>query len=173
MPFLSLYQPSKQAKRRVGALSVMAVMLGASGCNLVNPNFMTIVNRDTDDYTIAGSITRGFASRPRVAYILSEGESPDQGSMRTRGEGAGITPQLIYTPTALIDVRQDGRFDLKVSSTRRYVLVRLYAWDDVNSNSVRDVNEPLGTEFTLKKEDLRGWTYTAADWNQFNFSFQR
>jgi hypothetical protein len=144
-----------------------------TGCGTINPNFFTIVNRDTADYTISGSMTRGFASRPRLAYILSEGDSPDQGSMRTRGEGAGITPQLIYTPTALLDVRSDGRFDLKVTSSRRYVLVRLYAWDDVNGNGVRDINESLGTEYTLKKEDLRGWTYTAADWNQFNFSFTR
>jgi hypothetical protein len=53
------------------------------------------------------------------------------------------------------------------------VLVRLYAWDDLNDNNVRDTNETLGTEFTLKKEDLRGWSFTAADWNQFNFSFTR
>ncbi|MOA67792.1 hypothetical protein D3C78_1951160 [compost metagenome] len=51
------------------------------------------------------------------------------------------------------------------------MLVRLYAWDDVNNNGVRDLNERQGTEWTLKKEDLRGWTYNAPDWNQFNFSF--
>lgn len=172
MPFFSLYQPSVQAKRGLAAALAVGALL-ASGCGGINPNFLTIVNRDTADYTISGSMTRGFASRPRLAYILSEGDSPDQGSMRTRGEGAGISPQLIYTPTALLDVRSDGRFDLKVTSTRRYVLVRLYGWDDVNSNGVRDVNESLATEYTLKKEDLRGWTYTAPDWNQFNFSFSR
>jgi hypothetical protein len=172
MPFSFLYQPSHFAKRCAGAALAVGTLV-VSGCGTINPNFFTIVNRDTADYTISGSVTRGFASRPRLAYILSEGDSPDQGSMRTRGEGAGITPQLIYTPTALLDVRSDGRFDLKVTSSRRYVLVRLYAWDDVNSNGVRDINEPLGTEYTLKKEDLRGWTYTAADWNQFNFSFTR
>jgi hypothetical protein len=169
---MSLYLPNNQAKRAVAACLALGALL-AAGCGPINPNFMTIVNRDTQDYTIAGSLTRGFASRPRLAYILSEGESPDQGSMRTRGEGAGITSQQIYTPTALIDVRSDGRFDLQVTSSRRYVLVRLYAWDDANSNSVRDLNEALGTEFTLKKEDLRGWSFNAADWNQFNFSFQR
>jgi hypothetical protein len=172
MPFSFLYQPSHLAKRCASAALAVGVLL-VSGCGTINPNFFTIVNRDTPDYTISGSMTRGFTSRPRLAYILSEGDSPDQGSMRTRGEGAGITPQLIYTPTALLDVRSDGRFDLKVTSSRRYVLVRLYGWDDVNSNGVRDINEPLGTEYTLKKEDLRGWTYTAADWNQFNFSFTR
>jgi hypothetical protein len=150
----------------------MAALL-SSGCNVINPNFMTIVNRSTPDYTISGSMTRGFAQRPKLAYILSEGDSPDNGSMRTRGDGAGITPQLIYTPTAMIPLRQDGRFDLKVDSSRRYVLVRLYAWDDLNDNGVRDISESLGTEFTLKKEDTRGWSFTAADWNQFNFSFNR
>ena len=170
MPFPFLYQAGPYLKRSgCAALAVASVL--ASGCSWVNPNFMTIVNRDTQDYTIAGSMTRGFASRPRLAYILSEGDSPDVGSMRTRGESAGITSQGIYTPTALIDVRSDGRFDLKVVSSRRYVLVRLYAWDDVNSNGVRDLNERQGTEWTLKKEDLRGWTYNAPDWNQFNFSF--
>jgi hypothetical protein len=172
MPFSFLYQPSLIAKRCASAALAVGTLM-VSGCGTINPNFFTIVNRDTADYTISGSMTRGFASRPRLAYILSEGDSPDQGSMRTRGEGAGITPQLIYTPTALLDVRSDGRFDLKVTSSRRYVLVRLYGWDDVNSNGVRDINETLGTEYTLKKEDLRGWTYTAADWNQFNFSFTR
>ena len=91
--------------------------------------------------------------------------------MRTRGDGAGITPQLIYTPTALIMTDQSNRFTLSLNSTRRYVLVRLFAWDDVNGNNVRDLNESLGTEYTLKKEDLRGWSYNAPDWNQFNFSF--
>jgi hypothetical protein len=167
-----LYQPTVRPKRLVAASLALGALL-SGGCNVINPNFLTIVNRDTPDYSIAGSLTRGFAQRPKVAYILSEGDSPDNGSMRTRGDGAGITPQLIYTPTALIPIGSDGRFNLKINSSRRYVLVRLYAWDDLNDNNVRDTNETLGTEFTLKKEDLRGWSFTAADWNQFNFSFTR
>ena len=148
-----------------------ALLVG--GCGVWNPNFMTIVNRDVPSYSIAGSLTRGFASRPKLAYILSEGDSPDQGGMRTRGEGAGITTQLVYTPTALIQLDQDNRFTLTLNSNRRYALVRLFAWDDVNGNNVRDLNEALGTEYTVKKEDLRGWSYNAPDWNQFNFSFSR
>ncbi|HEY9720966.1 MAG TPA: hypothetical protein V6D47_03080 [Oscillatoriaceae cyanobacterium] len=151
-------------------------MLGLlSGCGVINPNYwasiQTDLQQDVGSYTIAGSLTRGFSSNPKVAYILGEGDSPDPGSFHTRGGNAGQTPQGIYTPTALVPVDGDGRFTLTFTSSMRYVLIHLYAWDDTNNNNIRDVNESLASEFSIKKQDLLGWSYNAPDWNQFNFVF--
>lgn len=172
MPVFSLYPNSKRANLLAGLLAAPLALL-AAGCGTINPNLIASIQRDIPTYAISGSVTRGFASRPKVAYILGEGDNPDQGSFATRGAGAGITPQGIYTPTALVTIQPDSRFDIKFETSKRYVLIRVFAWDDVNGNNVRDVNEALASEYDLKKEDLRGWSYNAPDWNQFNFVFTR
>lgn len=173
MSVLSVYPKTKRAYLRA-AIGTAFGALTLAGCSIpINPNFHTIVWRDAKDYAIEGSLTRGFASRPKVAYIQAEGNSPDNGSFETLGANAGITPQGIYIPTALIKVDANGRFNMKVVSTRRFVLVRLFAWDDLNGDSRRDTNEQLANEFNLKKEDQRGWTFNAPDWNQFNFVFNQ
>jgi hypothetical protein len=155
-------------------LALAQVALLVAGCGTINPNiFATSLQRDTPNYEISGSVTRGFASRPKVAYVLGEGDNPDPGSFATRGTGAGITPQGIYTPTALVNIGTDSRFSIKFQTSKRYVLIRIFAWDDLNGNNVRDVNETLAGEYDLKKEDLRGWSFNAPDWNQFNFVFTR
>lgn len=152
-------------------LPLVTLPLLLSGCGWVNPNFHTIVWRDASDYTVAGALTRGYAGRPKVGYVQSEGEVPEQGSFKVKGDGAGITPQGVYIPTALIPVNVDGRFEMKFTVNRRFALIRIFAWDDVNGNNQRDLNERLGTQWDLKKEDQRGWNFNAPDWNQFNFAF--
>lgn len=154
----------------LGALAALPL----AGCGWINPNFQTVFKPDAETYTISGTLTRGFASRPKVAYILGEGNSPDPGSFRTRGDGAGLTGQGIYTPSAQVPLDANGRFTITFTITTRYGLVRLFAWDDANQNNVRDQNETLASpEYDLKKEDTRGWSYNAPDWNQFAFVFRR
>lgn len=174
MPVLSVYHKSKRANlRRALAAVVLGLSLGGCTSLPVNPNFSTIIWRDAAEYYVEGSLTRGFASRPKVAYIQGEGNTPDNGSFQTKGTGAGISPQGIYTPSGLLPVDQNGRFSFKVTSSQRFVLVRIFAWDDLNNNNVRDLNEQIASEYNLKKEDQRGWSYNAPEWNQFNFIFNR
>lgn len=150
-----------------------AAALATAGCGWINPNFQTVFNPAAETYTVSGTLTRGFSSRPKVAYILGEGNSPDPGSFTTRGQGAGLTNQGIYTPSQIVPLDANGRFTITFTISTRYGLVRLFAWDDANQNNVRDQNERLADpEYDIKKEDNRGWSYNAPDWNQFSFVFR-
>lgn len=176
MPLQPLYPPSKRTNRRRLAMALALLSLAAlpgCGTSWVNPNFMTIVNKNQPSYTISGLLTRGNSAYPKVAYIQGEGDTPDNGSFRTLGPaGAGITSQGIYTPTALVPLDYTGRFTMTFNTSHRYALVRVFAWDDVNRNGIRDTNERIATEFTLEKQDVDGWSFNAPDWNQFNFVFE-
>jgi hypothetical protein len=87
--------------------------------------------------------------------------------------GAGIDARGIYVPTEILTVDQDRRFKKTFVVKSRYGMIRIFAWDDVNQNGVRDLNEALGGEWELLKQDMRGWTFNAPAWNQFNFAFTR
>lgn len=168
----SLY-PLKQRSNRAFWLVAPLLALMTAGCGPINPNFGTIVWRDAADYTIEGAITTGFASRPKVGYIQGEGNNPDQGSFEVKGRtGAGVLSQGVYSPSDLLAVDASSRrFRKTFKTTRRFVVIKIFAWDDVNQNNIKDYNEDLAAEWVLQKEDLRGWTYNAPDWNQFNFTF--
>lgn len=173
MPVKSLYPLRKRANAHAWLLAPLCA-LALGGCGPINPNFHTIIWRDAADYTIEGALTPGFATRARVGYVLGEGDNPDAGSFRNvGGQDAGITPQGIYIPSAILTLDANKRFRHTFKSSKRFVLVKIFAWDDTRSNGVRDADEPLGSVWELRKEDLRGWSYNAPDWNQFNFNFTR
>ena len=151
--------------------AVLAASL-LSGCGWVNPNWQTIWNPAASTYQIAGALTRGFASRPKVAYVQTEGNNPDVGSFHHDGDpNSGIDSRGIYIPSALISVGADNRFSLTLTGPSKFVIIRVFAWDDVNNNGIRDTNEKLAGEFEIDKNDLNGWKFNAPDWNQFNFTF--
>ena len=173
MPVRILYPLRKQANRRA---LVMMALSGAvlAGCGPINPNIQTIIQRDAGNYTIEGAVTMGFAARAKVGYVMGEGDNPDQGSFRNRGpSSAGITTQGVYIPSGLLSLDSNRRFRHNFESTKRFVLIKVFAWNDLNGDGVRDANEQLAGEYQLRKEDLRGWSYNAPDWNQFNFVFTR
>lgn len=160
------------ALRPCVSLAFSAVVLGA--CAPINPNFETLLWPNAANYMIEGALTRGFASFPRVAYVQGEGSSTDRSSFRIMGPpGAGIDARGIYVPTEILAVDQDRRFKKTFVVKSRYGMIRIFAWDDVNQNGVRDLNEALGGEWELLKQDMRGWTFNAPAWNQFNFAFAR
>lgn len=168
---VTLY-PLKKPANRVFRLVAPVLALLAAGCGPINPNFSTIIWRDAAEYTIEGAVTTGFASRPKIAYIQGEGNNPDQGSFEIKGRtGAGVLAQGIYSPSDLLTLDQNRRFRKTFKTSRRFVVIKVFAWDDVNQNNIKDYNEDLAAEWVLQKEDLRGWTYNAPDWNQFNFTF--
>jgi hypothetical protein len=159
---------------RFACLGLCALPLTA--CGPVNPNFQTIFNPAASSYTIAGSLTLGFSSHARVAFIEAEGQSPDVGSFKTEGPpGAGITDQGLYTPTKLIPIGPDGRFQITLQAPQRFAIIQVFAWDDTNGNGLRDSTESLATPavLQLKKQDQSGWSFNAPDWNQFSFVFAR
>lgn len=152
-------------------LSMALIGLLASGCG-INPNIQTIFTPDADNYYIEGAVTRGIASRPKLGYVQTEGNNGDVGSFTKVGnQAAGIDSRGIYTPSALITVDASSRFKIKFQSSSRIVLIRIFAWDDTNNNGIRDLTEPLASEYEITKKDQTGWKFNAADWNQFNFSF--
>lgn len=152
----------------------MAMALAIASCGPINPNFQTWFNPAAETYTVEGSITRGLAQRPKVAYVQRQGENPDNGSFVSVGNAsAGVDQRGVYTPSAFITPGQDSRFRITFTGRPRYVLIALFAWDDINDNGVRDVNEPLANSYEVKKYDQNGWKYNAPDWNQFNFTFTR
>ena len=92
--------------------AVLAASL-LSGCGWVNPNWQTIWNPAASTYQIAGALTRGFASRPKVAYVQTEGNNPDVGSFHHDGDpNSGIDSRGIYIPSALISVGADNLLDV-------------------------------------------------------------
>ena len=168
------YPWTSQANRavRVSALVLGVQALGA--CGWINPNIESIWRPDAETYQVEGAITRGFASFPRVAFVQGEGNSTDRGSFKITGQqGAGIDARGIYIPSEIISVDADARWKKTFRVNARYGLIRIFGWDDINRDGVRDLNENLAGEWELKKEDQRGWSYNAPGWNLFNFSFSR
>ncbi|MDB5099173.1 MAG: hypothetical protein JWM80_3594 [Cyanobacteria bacterium RYN_339] len=168
MPVKMIYPDNKQAY----VVALLAVM--TAGCG-INPNFQTIFKPDAESYSVEGAITRGFATRPKVGYVQSEGDNPDLGSVKIIGPAdAGVNDQSgIYVPSVLVPVNTDGRFKITFTGRPRYVFIRLFAWDDLNNNGLRDTNESLSQVWSITKKDTLGWQYNAPEWNQFNFSFTR
>jgi hypothetical protein len=166
-----MYPDNKQVLPAFAAL----LMLTTSGCSWINPNFQTIFKPDAESYTIEGALTRGFATRPKVGYVQSEGNNPDLGSIKVVGPAdAGANDSTgIYVPSAVVTVNPDGRYKLTFTGKPRYVFIRLFAWDDSNNNGIRDANEQLSTVWSITKKDTLGWQFNAPDWNQFNFTFTR
>jgi hypothetical protein len=166
-----IYPLKKQTNRALRVLLPLTALI-AAGCGNINPNFSTIVWRDAAEYTIEGALSTGFASRAKVGYIHSEGDNPDLGSFEIKGRtGAGILSNGVYSPSDLVTVDGNRRWHKTFKTSRRFALIKLFAWDDTNNNNIKDYNEPVPIEWVLKKEDQRGWSYNAPDWNQFNFTF--
>jgi hypothetical protein len=169
-----MYPETSRAYRTTRVFVLLALALGVGACGPINPNFETLWRPDAENYSIEGAVTKGFSSFPRVGYVQGEGDSTDRGSFKIAGpQGAGIDARGVYVPSALLVVDADDRFKKTFTVRPRYALIRIFAWDDVNRNGVRDLNEQLGGEWELKKEDQRGWSFNAPAWNQFNFSFSR
>ncbi|MEB3198486.1 MAG: hypothetical protein VKP62_14910 [Candidatus Sericytochromatia bacterium] len=138
----------------------------------MNPNFETLWRPDAETYMIEGAVTRGYASYPRVGFVQGEGNSTDRGSFRILGpQGAGLLATGIYVPSEIVLVDSENRFKKTFSVRTRYGLINVFAWDDINRNGIRDLNEKLGGQWELRKQDLRGWSFNAPAWNQFNFAF--
>lgn len=169
-----LYPPTSRAYRTTRFFVASAAAAAALGCGPINPNVETLWRPDAESYSIEGAVTRGFASFPRVGYVQGEGESTDRGSFKISGpSGAGIDARGIYVPSDIITLDQESRFKRTFKVRPRYALIRIFAWDDVNRNGVRDLNEQVAGEWELKKEDQRGWSYNAPGWNLFNFAFTK
>lgn len=166
-----IYPDNKQTFLSNGLLALVAAV-ALPGCGWINPNFQTILTPNAASYQIEGSVTRGFASHPKVAYVEAEGDNPDEGSFHKDGDPtSGIDSRGIYIPSGMIGFGTDGRFKTTFTGPSRYVLIHVFAWDDVNNNGIRDVGESLAGDYELKKVDLNGWKFNASDWNQFNFTF--
>jgi hypothetical protein len=164
--------PNEHKFIREASIAVPLIALFLGGCG-INPNFQTIFTPNAPTYSIEGAVTLSLAAHPKIGYVQSEGDNPDLGSFHKAGDPAsGIDPRGIYIPSALIHV-DIGRFKMTFTSTSRYVFIRIFGWDDINNNGVRDINEPLASEYTLDKKDLNGWKYNAPEWNQFNFTFNQ
>lgn len=175
LPVPMLYPPSSRANRTTRFFAIALAAASLPGCGLnYNPNFATLWNPAANEYYVEGAVTRGFASFPRVGYVQGEGTSVDRGSFKIQGpQGAGIDARGVYVPTALIVLDTENRFKKTFQVSPRYALIRVFAWDDLNRNGSRDLNEQIAGEWELKKEDQRGWTFNAPGWNQFNFTFTK
>jgi hypothetical protein len=168
------YHRSKVFLHLSMAFAVAGLLSGCGSIININPNFETIWKWDAETYMIEGALTRGFASFPRVGYVQGEGDSTDRGSFRLIGpQGVGIDARGIYVPTEIISLDPERRFRKTFTVRSRYGLINLFAWDDLNRNGVRDLNEQIGGEWELKKQDIRGWSFNAPAWNQFNFTFTK
>lgn len=170
------YPTTSRAYRATRLCGLLGAALALPGCGVFNfnPNIEQLWKPDAETYMVEGAVTRGFASFPRIGYVQGEGNGVDKGSFRITGQqGAGIDNRGIYIPSEIISVDSDNRWKKTFRVPSRYGLIRIFAWDDINRNAVRDLNEQLAGEWELKKEDQRGWSYNAPNWNLFNFSFTK
>lgn len=173
-PVLMSYPDSGRAYRTTRISVMAATCIALSACGPINPNFETLWKPDSETYAVEGAVTRGFSSFPRIGYVQGEGDSTDRGSFKISGpQGAGIDARGVYVPTDVITLDAESRFKKTFTVRPRYALIRIFAWDDINRNGFRDLNEQVAGEWELKKEDKRGWSFNAPAWNQFNFTFTR
>ena len=169
-------QHSYPARQCLYHRGILVFATGLCGCGILgtDPNWQTWWQPDVNQYSVAGALTQGTAARPVIGYVQGEGDHPDPGSfVRVGSPDAGISSAGVYVPSRTIPLSSDRRFAITFTTSRRFAVIRLFAWDDVRDNKIRDIDENLAGMWEIKKEDQRGWSFNAPAWNQFNFTFFR